>query len=134
MRKSPLLCFYCHLPSTLLCDHVIGWAYRGEATDIRGGKRRIASSDYLHTCDMPLCTRHAENRGKIHFKMGRTGMWDTYDYCPEHPRENRERPRVLKDHEAATLRAAVRENARRRIEQERGTHYTPPITEQQELF
>lgn len=119
MSRSNQTCFYCHLPAIKLCDHVLGWGYRGEATFIRGGTQRVAASDHVHTCDMPLCARHADQRGSVHIKTGRSGSWDTFDYCPEHPGGPQEKPRVLKDEEAATLREAVRVAARRRLGRER---------------
>ncbi|RKP44764.1 hypothetical protein D7S86_27485 [Pararobbsia silviterrae] len=136
MPRQQQTCFYCALPATQLCDHVLGRGYRSEAIGIKTGKvERIPSRDFVHTCDMPLCTKHAERRGVIHIKMGRTGTWDTYDYCPEHPKGTEEgHRRVLKDGEALSIREAVQGIARRRAGLPAAIKPAIPNAAQGELF
>jgi hypothetical protein len=135
MRPPQHRCFYCNEPATLLCDYTFGWPIGARATGIDGTERKYRALAAPYTCNMPLCRGHAEYRGWIHIKAQKPiGGFDTRDYCPEHAGSQDTTAQPIEQSEADRLRHAVRENARRRIERERGISWSPPLTEQGELF
>jgi hypothetical protein len=140
MPKQQQRCFYCNEPATLLCDFHLGWAIGQFVHDANGSSwRAIDTSKPPYTCDLPMCRAHAENRGSMHVRFsqsvnGRRGMFDTIDHCLEHAGQSDVgAPRILES-EAERLRYVVRENARRRMERQTGGQWSPPLTEQGELF
>jgi len=63
-RRREKLCAICGDPSTKLCDFPI---------TVKGKTK---------TCDLPLCNRHASDRGEQTID----GKIDRVNYCPDHER------------------------------------------------
>ncbi|WP_175845128.1 hypothetical protein [Burkholderia arboris] len=127
-------CFYCPEPAALLCDHRFGWPIGGFAVDSRG-RYLVKAAAAPFTCDMPLCRRHAERVGGIHFRVGRRGYFDSIDLCPEHAGQSQLAVDPMLAVEAEQLRQAVRDRARRRLASQVDGDWTPPTpTVQGELF
>ena len=138
--NRPANCIYCDSPTTLLCDFKLGWAI-GELVRERDGStwHAINGARPPHTCDMPVCSAHAENRGSIHVRLsksvnGRRGYFETIDHCLEHAGQSDAHAPVIPDDEADRLRRAVHANARRRLMRERGALQPPSPAAQGELF
>nr|WP_057928433.1 hypothetical protein [Burkholderia ambifaria] len=127
-------CFYCPEPATLLCDHRFGWPIGGFAAD-RRGRYLVKAAAAPFTCDMPLCRRHADRIGGVHYRTGRRGYFDSIDLCPEHVGLSQLPTDPMPAVEAERLRQAVRDRARRRLTDQGGNGWTPPTpTTQGELF
>ncbi|WP_175787459.1 hypothetical protein [Burkholderia anthina] len=133
-------CTYCSEPATLLCDFKLGWAI-GELQRERDGStwHAIDSARPPHTCDMPMCRAHAENRGGMHVRFrgahGRRGFFDSIDHCLEHAGQSDAGTPVITDDEASRLRRAVHALAQRRAMRERGVVPGQPLPPNQgELF
>lgn len=72
-------CVFCGKQAELLCDGEIG--YMGVMEFSREPRLCIDIHQRL-TCDTEICNSCATRKGVIHFRMGRTGFWDSTDYCP----------------------------------------------------
>jgi hypothetical protein len=134
MPQQQQRCVYCNEPATLLCDFTIGQPVFSRGDD---GKPRP-----FHTCDLPMCAKHREQRGSMHVRFstsvnGRRGMFDTIDHCLEHAgqREAIPTPRIT-DAAAARLRREIQVAAHRRAVDQLGLQPSalPATAEQGELF
>lgn len=73
-------CIFCGARADLLCDGELG--YMG-VMDTTGKEPRLCIDIQQRlTCDAEICHDCATRKGVIHFKMGRSGFWDSTDYCP----------------------------------------------------
>lgn len=127
-------CFYCLSPATLLCDHRFGWPVGGFAAN-KHGRYLVKAATAPFTCDMPLCLEHANRVGGIHFRVGGKGYFDSIDLCPEHAGQPQGHTNPIPAAEAERLLRAVRNRARRRLADQLGDGWTPPVpTIQGELF
>ncbi len=75
-------CFFCGLPSTLLCDGHLAWLSDDGISTSRKAKE--------FTCDRRLCRACAKQEGLIHFNMGKNSHWDSRDYCRDCIKEGRQ--------------------------------------------
>jgi hypothetical protein len=126
-------CFYCPSPAEFLCDFRLGSPIGGFAANGQG-RYLVKAAAAPFTCDMPLCRRHANQVGGIHFWVGRKGYFDSIDLCPEHDGQMQCRTDPIPAAEAERLRQAVRDRAKRRLVDQVGDGCAPPPTIQGELF
>jgi hypothetical protein len=120
MPQQQPRCTYCNEPSTLLCDFKLGWAF-GERVREKDGTSWLPAdtSKPPYTCDVPMCRKHAEQRGGMHVRFsqrvnGRRGFFDTIDHCLEHAGQSDVGAQRILEAEAERLRRVVRERAQRR--------------------
>jgi hypothetical protein len=73
-------CVFCGEKADLFCDGELGFM---GVMDMTGKEPRLCIDIHQRlTCDVEICQSCATRKGMIHFKMGRSGFWDSTDYCP----------------------------------------------------
>ncbi len=73
-------CFYCSVPSSLLCDGVVAWVKGNAKTyDVKSKKPPEPI-----TCDRPMCAEHVARRTRGIACRGSLGPLNiSLDYCPD---------------------------------------------------
>lgn len=75
-------CWYCGLPSKVLCDGHLAWLSEDGKT--------ISSKAKQFTCDRRLCRAHVAESSMIHFNMKPAHQWDSHDFCRDCVKEDRQ--------------------------------------------
>ena len=75
-------CFYCGLPSAVLCDGHLAW-FSEDGKTISGKAKQF-------TCDRRLCRAHVAEHSMIHFNAKPKSFWDSRDFCRDCVKEDRQ--------------------------------------------